>query len=277
MVTATARSEARLPRLEMPPKKPCLGSTSRPDAWWAQPVVVFVVLTAFVVYSMWAALQGDNYRWGPYLSPLYSPELYGSVHSWLGPKPGWWPAWLLWSPAILILWAPAGLRLTCYYYRGAYYKAFWADPPSCAVGEPRKRYWGENWYPLLLQNVHRYFIYLGLVYLVFLAHDFWEGLWFTNPATGDAAFGVGVGSIVLLIDFILLSGYTFGCHSLRHLVAGRLDQISECPFRSRLYQCGNFFNFRHMKWAWFSLCFVAFTDFYVRMCAMNVFTDWRIF
>ena len=56
---------------------------------------------------------------------------------------------------MLILWAPGGFRLTCYYYRGAYYKAFWADPPSCAVGEPRKSYWGERSFPLILQNVHR--------------------------------------------------------------------------------------------------------------------------
>ena len=105
---------------------------------------------------------------------------------WFGPKPGWWPAWLPFSPALLILWAPGGFRLTCYYYRGAYYKAFWADPPSCAVGEPRKSYWGENSLPLILQNVHRYFLYLALLFLVFLACDVWKAMWFADPATGAA-------------------------------------------------------------------------------------------
>ena len=121
------------------------GYTSRKDNWWIQPLVVFVVLTSFVIYVTWAAFQGKNYFFGPYLSPLYSPELLGdSPHSWFGPKPSWWPGFMPWSPALLILWAPGLFRLTCYYYRGAYYKAMWADPPSCTVSEPRKKYWGEN-------------------------------------------------------------------------------------------------------------------------------------
>ena len=107
----------------------------RSDAWWLQPLAVFCGLGAFIVYSTWAALQAKHYAFGGYLSPFYSPELFGaSPHSWFGPKPGWFPGWLPWSPAFLILWAPGGFRLTCYYYRGAYYKAFWADPPACAVG-----------------------------------------------------------------------------------------------------------------------------------------------
>ena len=118
--------------------------TERRDAWWVQPLVVLLVLGSFVVYATWAALQGNHYTWGPYLSPFYSPEIFGdSSHSWFGPRPAWWPALLPFSPAILILWAPGGFRMTCYYYRGAYYKSFWADPPACAVGEPRKGYRGE--------------------------------------------------------------------------------------------------------------------------------------
>src|SRR5436190_18031596 len=103
--------------------------TARPDLWWVQPVAIFLGFSAFIVYSTWAAFQGTHYTSGPYLSPFYSPEIFGSSeHSWFGPKPGWWPGWLPFSPALLILWAPGGFRLTCYYYRGAYYKSFWADP-----------------------------------------------------------------------------------------------------------------------------------------------------
>ena len=106
------------------------GETTRRDAWWLQPLAVFIGLTTFGIYSLWAAFQNAHYTFGPYLSPFYSPELFGSSHhSWFGDKPGWWPLWLPFSPAFLILWAPLGFRLTCYYYRGAYYKAFWADPP----------------------------------------------------------------------------------------------------------------------------------------------------
>ncbi|HSE45484.1 MAG TPA: hypothetical protein VLA89_09190, partial [Gemmatimonadales bacterium] len=112
--------------------------TSRRDAWWVQPLVVFTVLTSFIVYATWAALQNAHYTYGPYLSPLYSPELFGvSPHALFGPPPTWWPGWLPFSPALLILWAPGGFRFTCYYYRGAYYRAFWADPPACTVSEPR--------------------------------------------------------------------------------------------------------------------------------------------
>ena len=141
------------------------GQTMRADVWWVQPLIVFLGLGAFVVYSTWAAFQGKNYYFGPYLSPFYSPEIFGaSPHSWFGPKPLWWPAWLLFSPALLVLWAPGGFRLTCYYYRGAYYKAFWADPPACTVGEPRSTYLGERSFPLIMQNVHRYFLYLALLF-----------------------------------------------------------------------------------------------------------------
>ena len=123
----------------------------------------------FIVYATWAAFQGNHFEFGPYLSPFYSPLLFGdSPHAWFGPKPGWWPGALPFSAALLILWAPGGFRFTCYYYRGAYYKSFWADPPGCTVGEPRKKYLGERSFPLVLQNVHRYFLYLGLIFIVIL-------------------------------------------------------------------------------------------------------------
>jgi hypothetical protein len=251
------------------------GETGRRDWWWVQPLAVFVVFTAFIVYSTWAAFQGNHYTYGPYLSPFYSPELFGdSPHHLLGPKPAWWPAWLF-SPALLILWAPGGFRFTCYYYRGAYYKAFWADPLSCAVGEPRKTYWGERSLPLVLQNVHRYFLYLALVFLVFLAWDVYRALWFTD-ATGTH-FGLGVGTLVLLMNVLLLGSYTLGCHSLRHLIGGRMDQLSRAPVREHAYNCVSCFNRRHMLWAWCSLLWVAFSDLYVRLCSMGVWSDWRIF
>ncbi|MGH7538498.1 MAG: succinate dehydrogenase [Gemmatimonadales bacterium] len=253
-----------------------LGSTMRPDRWWLAPAVVFVVLAGFVVYATWAAFQGDQYRFGPYLSPLYSPELFGSTASWFGPRPGWWPGWLPWSPALLILWAPAGFRLTCYYYRGAYYQAFWADPPACAVGEPRATYRGERSLPLVLQNVHRYFLYLALAFLLILAHDVWQALWFVQPATGATRFGIGVGTLVLAVNVVLLGGYTLGCHSLRHLVGGYLDRLSGAPVRRRTYACVSCLNRQHMRWAWMSLVWVAFSDVYVRLCAMGVWTDLRL-
>ncbi len=260
------------------PVRRSFGQTERPDAWWLQPAAVFLGLSLFIVYSTWAAFQGQHYAFGNYLSPFYSPELFGdSTHAWFGPKPSWWMSWMPWSPAFLILWAPGGFRLTCYYYRGAYYKAFWADPPSCTVGEPRSSYLGERHLPLILQNVHRYFLYLALVFLVILASDVWHALWFTDPATGEATFGVGVGTIVLALNVVFLGSYTLGCHSLRHLVGGRLNKLSRRPVRRGAYSCASCLNRRHMLFAWMSLFWVGFSDLYVRMLSMGVWTDWRLF
>jgi hypothetical protein len=255
--------------------------TARTDTWWVQPAVVFLGLTVFVAYSTWAALQGAHYWYSQngaqYLSPFYSPELFGdSPHALFGPKPAWWPGFLPFSPAMLILWAPVGFRFTCYYYRGAYYKAFWADPVTCAVGEPRSSYRGEHGFPLILQNVHRYFLYVALVFIVILSHDVWKALWFID-ASGQARFGVGVGTIILAATTTLLGGYTLGCHSLRHLVGGVLDRIAERPLRKAAYDCASCLNRGHMKWAWLSLVMVGFADFYVRMCSMGVWRDWRLF
>jgi hypothetical protein len=253
------------------------GETMRRDWWWVQPVIVFLLLSTFVGYATWAAFQGEHYTYGSYLSPFYSPELFGSSpHAWFGPKPTWWPNWLVFSPALLILPFPGLFRLTCYYYRGAYYKSFWADPPACAVGEPRKEYRGEAAFPLIVQNIHRYFLYIALFFLVVLASDVYKALWFTDPATGRTSFGIGVGTLVLTLNVILLGGYTLGCHSLRHVVGGYLDQLSKRPLRKRLYDCSSCFNRAHMRWAWTSLFSVAFADLYVRLCSMGVWTDWRI-
>ena len=236
------------------------------------------VLSAFLVYATWAAFQNANYTHGPYLSPFYSPELLGdSPHAWFGPRPAGWPSWLPFSPALFILPVPALFRFTCYYYRGAYYKAFWADPPGCAVGEPRSTYWGERKGPLVLQNLHRYGLLLSAIFLVFLAWDAYHAFRFTDPASGATRFGVGVGSLVLPVNWFMLAGYTFGCHATRHVVGGMLDRLSLSPLRHRLYAVSTRLNLHHMRWAWTSLITVALSDVYIRLCAMGIWTDVRLF
>jgi hypothetical protein len=246
------------------------GETSRRDLWWLPSLLTFLGFSAFIVYSTWAAFQGEHYRFGPYLSPFYSPELLGSATAWFGPKPGWIPSWIPFTAALMILWAPGGFRFTCYYYRGAYYKAFWADPPGCAVGEPRHNYRGERKFPLIIQNIHRYFLYLALLFIIILAYDAYEAFHFEN------GIGVGVGTIILCMNVILLGSYTLGCHSLRHLVGGRNDTLSNKPIQHALWRFVTVLNRRHMMFAWFSLFWVGFSDIYVRLCSMGVFTDYRI-
>lgn len=254
-------------------------ATNRSDRWWVSPLAVLFGLSAFVVYATWAAFQGAHYWHGSYLSPFYSPVLFTDLsaagaapldHAWLGAWPSWWPAFLPASPALLILVFPGLFRFTCYYYRKAYYRAFAGTPPGCAVGPiPRKTYEGETRW-LLFQNLHRYALYPALAYIVILYYD--AGISFFR----GGEFGVGVGSIVLLTNATLLAGYTFGCHSFRHLIGGKLDCYSCSAMygvRHKAWKRASFLNARHQLFAWVSLFWVAFSDFYVRMVSMGVFTD----
>ena len=232
------------------------GATERRDAWWLQPVAQAIGLLVLGAYATWAAFQGKHYEFGNYLSPFYSPLL----------KPKWWPL----SPALLVLGAPLGFRGTCYYYRKAYYRAFFADPHACAVGEPRKGYVGEAKFPFILQNLHRYLIYLAIPLLFFLWIDVFRAFDF------NGRFGVGGGSLAILFSNALLTLYTFSCHSIRHLVGGRVDCFS-CVVaggpRRRIWEGASWLNGHHMAWAWWSLFGVCFADFYVRLCSMGVIHD----
>jgi hypothetical protein len=251
------------------------GRTMRTDAWWVQPAIVFLVLSAFVVYATWAALQGKDYAWGPYLSPFYSPLLFGEGrHAWVhAPRPGWWPSRLPFSAAMLILWVPALFRVTCYYYRGSYYKAFWADPPACTVGEPRACYRGERSFPLILQNVHRYFLYIALIFNVVLTID--AVLAFKNHS---GQWGhMGLGTLVLIVNAALLWLYSLSCHACRHVTGGRLKHFSRHPVRYKAWTIVSKLNARHMQYAWISLGFVLFTDLYIRLVASGAIADPRFF
>ena len=275
-----------MPYVDTLPKQRGFGETTRPDAWWVQPLAVFLGFSAFIIYSTWAAFHpgtpGHPTYWfngngADYLSPFFSPEIFGySPHALLGGVPAWWPAWLMFSPSFLVLWAPGGFRFTCYYYRGAYYKAFWADPVNCAVGEPRKKFLGERSFPLIMQNIHRYFFYLAALFIVILSYDAFKAMWFTDDL-GKSHFGIGVGTLVLILNPIFLGLYTFGCHSFRHLIGGFLDSKSKAPSCAKAYNCVSCLNTRHMLWAWVSLFWVGFTDVYVRLCATGCIHDFVFF
>lgn len=247
--------------------------TSRHDRWWVKPVVTAVVLGIFVLYSSFRAFENQFYscfadNCGPYLSPFYSPEitLGWSIFGWAI------------SPALYILIFPLGFRLTCYYYRLAYYRAFFWDPPACAVREPypRKKYTGERYFPFVLQNIHRYAFYAAVVFIFILSWDAIQGFgFFTNYG-----FHVGLGSLLLLINVVLLATYTFSCHSFRHLIGGRLNCYS-CSVMDKtrfgLWKKVSFLNSRHALYAWASLVWVGLTDVYITLLARGVISDIRFF
>jgi len=256
--------------------------TRRGDRWWLGPLATVAFIGVALAYGTWGAFQGEHYQAGPYLSPLYSPTLLfapgavgGAVpgllgHVWFGAFPDGWPSFVPASPALLILPLPGLLRLTCYYYRKAYYRSFLLSPPGCAVeGVGKGKYRGETRL-FLFQNIHRYALYIALVYNAILFFDALMAMRYQGE------WGVGVGSLVLLVNASLLGSYSLGCHSFRHLFGGRLDCFT-CDSGAKVghgaWKIATWFNERHMLIAWTSLGWVMFTDIYVRLVSMGIWRD----
>ena len=251
----------------------------RKDNWWAGPLATLGVLSLFVVYTTWAAMQGTHYYAEPYLSPFYSPLLFVQLgvdggapmqHVWFGEWPSWVPAFVPVSPAIFILVFPGALRFTCYYYHKAYYRAFAGSPPACAVGPlaQSRPYKGETAL-MIFQNLHRFALYFAIIFVFILSYDaviaFFKG----------GQFGVGVGSLILTANAVLIGCYTFGCHSFRHLIGGH-DNCMSCGKASLKYGAwkrATWLNERHMLFAWLSLVWVMVSDLYVCLVSMGVIKD----
>ncbi len=262
-----ANSVVRLPIFE-----PGLGKTLRRDAWWAGPLATFTILTAFIAYATFRAFENKYFEAGPYLSPFFSPYIPVASVPLASSIP-------FLSPAMLILPGPAGFRLTCYYYRKAYYRSFGMDPPACAVGERNAHSYNGETKLFIFQNLHRFALYVAIVFLAFLWHDFIKSLLWPG-ALGTTQLGMGLGSLVLLANCTFLSLYTFSCHSWRHLVGGSVNSFSTAPFgklRHAMWSRVSVLNKNHMLFAWVSLFGVALTDVYVRAVASGSFADVRFF
>jgi hypothetical protein len=241
-------------------------ANERLDRWWVEPLLIVVVLSSFGAYALWAALQNANYYVAPYLSPFYSPCLaQNCAHATLPLVGSWWNL----SPAFLVLGLPLGFRATCYYYRKAYYRSFFWSPPACAVPDARPSYRGETIFPFLIQNIHRYFFWLAVLVVVFL---WWDALLAFRFPNG---FGIGLGTLILVANVVMLSLYTFSCHSCRHLCGGSLDTFARAPLRYRLWRGLTRLNARHGLYAWISLFSVVVADVYVRLLAMGIIRDVR--
>ena len=238
----------------------------RQDPWWVEPLVIVAVLGGFGVYAFIVSVLNASYYADPYLSPFYSPCLTtGCVHPTLPLIGDWYNL----SPAFLIVGSPLLFRATCYYYRRSYYRAFFWSPPACAVPDARAKYSGETRFPFVLQNLHRYALYLAIPILAIL---WWDAI---LAFSFHGRFGIGLGSLVMLGNVVLLSGYTFGCHAARYLVGGYLDSFHNASLRFRLWSFANGLNVHHARWAWVSLFSVMLTDLYIRLVAMGVLADPR--
>jgi hypothetical protein len=269
MTTTATRPGATRPRAAIAAK------TLRTDRWWVGPLTIGVILAIFVVYSTIRIFM-NRYYWVDdyhYLTPLYSPCLSdscvpGSSHfgTPFGEFPPWLPLGLAAFPIV------AGFRVTCYYYRKAYYRSFWLSPPACAVAEPHKRYTGETRFPLVIQNFHRYFFYLAAAVLLI---NFYDATLALFPK--DGGFGIGVGTVIIWINVIMLAGYTISCHACRHVVGGRLRHFSRHPIRYRFWTLVSKFNARHGMFAMVSLFTVIFTDAYIMAVSAGWLTDLRLY
>ncbi|MCL5064936.1 MAG: hypothetical protein M1600_07680 [Firmicutes bacterium] len=230
-------------------------------AWWLAPNLTLVVFSLFVLYSAWEVLTHNVGRYQNYLSPYFSPD----VGLWLG---------VPFLPAVLVAWIPLGFRASCYYYRREYYRGFFRDPAACGIHDRSKRYQGETRAPLSWNNLHRFFLYLALVVVVFLWKDAVDGFWYQGHLE------VGLGSLILLLDAILLSFYTFSCHAFRHLVGGNIDCFS-CQSggrsRYRWWRTISTLNQRHGLFAWTSMFMVWGTDLYIRLLLSGVIHDVKFF
>ena len=242
------------------------GDTFRVDRWIIKPALIAGGLIAFILYATWSSIFGIpyfgfDYAAQGYHSPFFGIDLGGALNL---------PAWF--SAAILVLWIQVLFRATCYYFRGAYYKAFFLDPPNCAVGEPslHRRFAMENKFPFILMNAHRFALYLAFIPMVVLWWDLIVSM------VHDGQFRLGLGVFLIAADAILVTLYVGSCHSFRHLVGGSMDCFSCTAYtqtRHGIWRWVSRINVHHGKYAWLSLVSIVLVDLYVRALALDIINE----
>lgn len=266
--------QAKAPNGVDAPRRASVGKrTLRTDRWWANPHTTWVLLTIWVVYAtvrafankyFFAATAADGtvdpslpHYLTPFASPCVTatcPPAAREFGQWFG---SWYPTFL--PAALIALIFVLGFRMTCYYYRKAYYRAFWRAPSACAVPEPHGKYTGETRFPLIIQNTHRYFFYAAVLVGCFLTWDVVAAL----------KHGIGFGTLLMAANAILLWCYTLGCHACRHAIGGQLRHFSKHPIRYKMWKGVSVLTNRHMQFAWTTLGTLMLTDWYVWMLSAH--------
>ncbi|BBY33907.1 MULTISPECIES: hypothetical protein [Mycolicibacter] len=249
--------------------------TLRTDRWWLSPLRIDLGFAAFLIYATARGFQQNHYfvEKYHYLTPFYSPCvsqgcLPEASEFWPRFLPDvWWLPYAAMSLPFLLL-----FRLTCYYYRGAYYRTVWQSPTSCAVPEPRAHYTGETRFPLIIQNSHRYFFYIAAVISVINTND---AIGAFHSDTGPHGFGFGLGNLILVGNVAMLWTYTLSCHSCRHVFGGRLKHFSKHPVRYWMWSQISKINVHHKQFAWITLGTLMLTDFYIMLVASGTISDLR--
>ena len=256
------------------PRATIAAKTLRTDRWWIPPLLTFAGLSAWVIYATVRVFMHDFY-WVEqyhYLTPFYSPCVTDRCVEGASHFGQWLPAWWIIPEAAFTLPFLLLFRLTCYYYRKAYYRSFWLSPPACAVPDNHSRYTGETRFPLIGQNFHRYFFYAAVAISLI---NTWDAVRAFHGK--DGGFGIGLGTLILVANVVLLWLYTLSCHSCRHIVGGRLKNFSKHPFRYRMWGWVSKINQRHGMYALITLGSLVVADLYVALVASGTISDLRIF
>ena len=272
-----------------------LPELTRRDNWRAAPIATVVTFLVFIAYSTVRAFAGNNFstfehpgqvfdwvRNNPnlqavqphYWSPFYSPYIPLHLNYPFVQHNG---AGIAISAALYVLIIPLSFRLSCYYCRKAYYRAVFGDPSACAVKEQfaRLNYRGETRLPAKAFNLHRFALYLALVLVAFHWYHLFDAFHATT-ADGRHHLYIGVGTLILGLDTLALTAYTFSCHSFRHLTGGVLDFFSRsagAKQRHGLWAKVSRWNEYHGQFFWASLITVGLADLYVCLVASGAIRD----
>lgn len=182
------------------------------------------------------------------------------------------------SPTLAVIPLIAVFRLSCYAYRKDYYRHVFKHPLGCQssdrLDEEKRTYKGETGF-FSLNNFHRYFLYIAIAILPFFYYDIYISMvYYSGYVT------LRLGTVILIINALLLTTWTFSCHAFRHITGGYIDCYA-CKTGGRgikkFYNGQSYLNLHHEQLAFVSLLFVVAVDLYIRGLMYGLPIDFTFF